>query len=460
MRLRSARSSSVPPDYHEFVSDRVPPGGSEVTRELPKPYHDAVLHWQRHNFPDYPRLAEDWERFFPKDPPFCLCARLASDVSDTIYVGERRGRPKAVEPKDLDPEAAHQLLAIVRAQASTEFGSIQQHQATLARAQDPEGQAWVLRVMAEELRHGYQMIHLLTSADWSPVSDTKPADMVEEILSMKTGSHVLAAFNLEYDSFIDNVVFCAFIDRVGKYQLTMQKVAAYKPFAASMPPMLREEAFHLATGVVPLRRWVEKAAEPSALVTMDQLQRAVSKWSGRGLEMFGDERGGETNVRLGLKDKTNRQAQDEYVAECEQMLDDLNVRFLRARYPAKDRDDVDRIYADLKRDRGRHDGVSWDDDLLKLPHRGFFRRRGEFAFQPIGFDGRRFDDVEAYIAHVRDRLPEAYRASIDVSHWAETQRKVARGEVELKEAIKSMPRLARVGGACPCANSVRWVMER
>ena len=431
----------------------------EVRSELPKSYHNAVLHWQRHEFPDYPRLARDWEKYFPKDQPFCLCAKIAQKVSETIDVGERRGQPKATAPKDLDPDAAHQLLGIIRAQASTEFGSIQQHQATLARAQDPQDQAWVLRVMAEELRHGYQMIHLLTSADWSPVTDTKPADMVEEILSMKTGSHVLAAFNLEYDSFVDNVVFCAFIDRVGKYQLTMQKVAAYKPFAASMPPMLKEEAFHLATGVVPMRRWVEKAAEPSALVTMDQLQRAVAKWAPRGLEMFGDERGGETNVKLGLKDKTNRQAHDEFIAECQQMLDDLNVRYLRAKYPGRSRDDVDAIYEKLKADRGRYDGTSWDEDMLRLPHPGFFRRRGEHAFQMIGFDGERFDDVDLYIRHVLDRLPEAYRASIDVKHWADTQRKVTSGALDLKDAVKSMPRLARVGGACPCTNSVRWVME-
>src|SRR3546814_18509583 len=67
--------------------------------------------------------------------------------------------------------------------------------------------------------------------------------------------------------------------------------------------------------------WVEKAAEPSALVTMDQLQRAVAKWAPRGLEMFGDERGGDTNVRLGLKDKSNRQAHDEFIAECQQKLE-------------------------------------------------------------------------------------------------------------------------------------------
>src|SRR5205814_6995537 len=115
--------------------------------------------------------------------------------------------------------------------------------------------------MAEELRHGYQMFHLLLSQDWSHVSGgVQGEEMVEEILSMQTGSHVLAAFNLEYDSFVDNVVFAALIDRVGKHQLTMQKANAYLPMATSMPPFLREEAFHLATGVIPLRRWVDQAA--------------------------------------------------------------------------------------------------------------------------------------------------------------------------------------------------------
>ena len=39
------------------------------------------------------------------------------------------------------------------------------------------------------------------------------------------------------------------------------------------------------------------------------------------------------------------------------------------------------------------------------------------------------------------------------------QRGVAAGTIELKKAIASMPRLARVGGACPCSKSVRWVMD-
>ena len=427
--------------------------------QLPREYHEAVVHWQRHNFPDYPKLADQWDAYFPKDDAFCLCARIQQTMPDQIEVGDRAGQPKAIVPKELDQKAAEELLAIIRAQASTEFGSIQQHQATLARASDPQDQAWVLRVMAEELRHGYQMIHLLTSADWSPVTDAKPQDMVEEILSMKTGSHVLAAFNLEYDSFVDNIVFAAFIDRVGKYQLTMQKVNAYQPMAASMPPMLREEAFHLAAGVIPMRRWAEAAVRADALITMPTLQKVVNKWFGRGLEMFGDERGGKTAVQLGLKDRTNRVAQDEYIAECEKMLDDINQRYVRARFPKLAREEADALYERVKAERATVDGLSWDEDLLKLPHRGFFRRRGEHAFKLIGVDGAIFEDVEPYIAHVRDHLPEAYLASVDVKHWADLQRGVTNGTVPLENALKSMPRLARVGGACPCANSVRWVVD-
>ena len=430
---------------------------NDQTRTLPRPYHDAIEHWQRHNFPDYPKLAEEWDRFFPRDEPFCLCAKIASDTSADIEVGDRKGSPKAVVPSELPAEAAQHLLMQIRAQASTEFGSIQQHQATLARAQEPQDHAWALRVMAEELRHGYQMVHLLTSADWSPATDTKPADMVEEILSMQTGSHVLAAFNLEYDSFLDNVVFAAFIDRVGKYQLTMQKISAYKPYASSMPPMLREEAFHLAAGVIPLRRWVEAAARGDGYIGMPDIQRAIHKWFGRGLEMFGDERGGQTNVKFGLKDMANREAQDMYIDEVQRMLDDLNERYVRARFPNVSRDEAEKRFARL-RAGDTVEGVR-PEELLRLPDPRFFRRRGEPAYQMVGTHGESFDDVEKYVAHVLANLPEAYRASIDVKHWADTQRKVVRGEMPLKEAINSMPRLARVGGGCPCAKSVRWVQD-
>jgi 1,2-phenylacetyl-CoA epoxidase catalytic subunit len=268
-----------------------------TTRKLPKKYHDAVLRWRDEFLPDYDFLMENWETHFPNDRRFEICAFRELGICDEIECGADKGKPKYRRACELQPEQAGHLLGAIRAQASTEFGSIQQHRLTLSRAQNEEEQFWVLRMMAEELRHGYQMLHLLIEDDWSAVTDDSGADMLEEILSMTTGSHVLGAFNIDFDSFVDNVVFCALIDRVGKYQLAMQKISAYKPMAESMPQMLREEAFHLATGVVPMRRWATAAAKGEVFVTMQMLQKAVAKWLPRGLEMFGDERGGGTNVR-------------------------------------------------------------------------------------------------------------------------------------------------------------------
>src|SRR3972149_6196435 len=95
-----------------------------LPRAAPREHHEAVLHWQRHNFPDYPKLAEIWDRYFPRDEPFCLCAKVADGMSDVIEIGDLIGKPKARRPAELAPEAAHILLGQIRAQASTEFGSI------------------------------------------------------------------------------------------------------------------------------------------------------------------------------------------------------------------------------------------------------------------------------------------------------------------------------------------------
>ena len=425
---------------------------------LPKKYHDAVLHWQRHNFPDYGLLPENWQKYFPSDPEFCLCAKMEVGMGDKVEVGDAKGEKRREKPGELGEEPAKHLLAIIRAQASTEFGSIQQHEGTLARAQDDEDRFWVLRVMAEELRHGYQMFHLLVSQDWSGVSGQKAEEMVEEILSMQTGSHVLDAFNLEYDSFVDNVVFAAVIDRVGKYQLSMQRVCSYKPFAASMPPMLREEAFHLAAGVIPLRRWVQRAAQGNALITTSAIQKAFNKWMPRGLEMFGHEKGGDSNIRFGFKNMKNAEAQSLYYDECKRMVADLNQRFIRARLPKHSPEEAEALAEQLIKDRGRHEGIT-HEDMIELPDRGFFRRKGDAAYTMVGFSGESFTDVEEYVRHLAAHLPEPYLHSRDMKQYVESLRQVAGGTMTRDQAIKKMPVLKRVGGMCPCSKSVRWVMD-
>ena len=426
---------------------------------LEKKYHSAVEHWRRHHFKDYETLLDNWEKYFPKDEKFCLCAKMEIGTSDVIQVGDQKGEKKRLDPDQLTEDQARHLLAIIKAQASTEFGSIQQHAGTIDRAHDDQDRAWVMRVMAEELRHGYQMLHLLLSKDWSHVSGGVTGEqMVEEILSMTTGNHVLDAFNLDYDSFMDNITFAAFIDRVGKYQLTMQKVCAYKPMADSMPPMLREEAFHLAAGVIPLRRFAERAATGDPLANLELVQQSVNKWFARGLEMFGDERGGHKNIQLGFKDLTNRQAVDQYTEECRKMIRDINTRFVRARFPDYTPDKVEAVIEELERTRGTHKGLSYDE-ILRLPDSRFFRRKGEHAFQMVGVYGEAFSDANEYLRYLGKHLNSGYIASRDMRLYAETLRKVVAGELSVEDGVKAMPKLKRLGGTCPCSKSVRWVME-
>ncbi len=428
------------------------------TREalLPGKYHDAVVKWRNTFIPDFDFLTENWEKHFPKEPHFKLCAFRELGICNDIECGDDVGKPKLTCPSELGPERAHHLLGAIRAQASTEFGSIQQHRLTLARAQEEVDQVWMLRMMAEELRHGYQMLHLLLEDDWSSVSDQSGPDLVEEILSMQTGSHVLGAFNIDFDSFVDNIVFCALIDRVGKYQLAMQRVSAYKPMAESMPKMLREEAFHLAAGVVPMRRWVTEAAQGDVYISMDMLQKAFNKWLPRGLEMFGDERGGGSNVRMGLKPQKNAEAQAEYRVEVGKLVDDLNMRYLRARVPELSRNEANKVLKSILTERVSQKGVAWED-LIHLSDADFFRRRGVPAFTMTGWDGTVFEKFEDYIVHLRQHLPESYLAGRDFKDYAETLKQVAAGEVTAVDASRRMPRLSRVGGSCPCSKSVRWV---
>ncbi|HVT57068.1 MAG TPA: Phenylacetic acid catabolic protein [Thermoanaerobaculia bacterium] len=427
------------------------------TASLPQSFHSAVVKWREAFLPDYEFLLENWDKHFPNDPRFELCAYRQLGMCTEIECGELKGNPKYGQAAQMLPEQAHHVLGAIRAQASTEFGSIQQHRLTLARAQEEEEQFWILRMMAEELRHGYQMLHLLAEDDWSSVSKESGAEMIEEILSMTTGSHVLGAFNIDFDSFVDNVVFCALIDRVGKYQLSMQRQSAYQPMAESMPQMLREEAFHLAAGVVPMRRWVTAAARGEGFLSVEMLQRAINKWLPRGLEMFGDERGGGTNLRYGLKPMKNAEAQQLYREEVDKLVRDLNLRYLRARLPelshAAAADALARLLA------GETVQEIRPEELLRLPHSEFFRRRGVPALRMVGAGGEAFGDLDSYLRHLAPNLPEAYRAGRDFKDYVDLLRQVQRGEIPVQAAASQLPSLRRVGGACPCSKSVRWVID-
>jgi 1,2-phenylacetyl-CoA epoxidase catalytic subunit len=402
-----------------------------ATTTITPKYHSAIVDWQERNFPELKILVKHWDDYFKGVPPFELLAKVGDLSSDVIEVGQYAGRPRFEKAKEMVGNAFFSARDIVRAQCSTELGSIQQHRITLDRAVSDKAKFAVLRIMAEELRHAYQMFWVLDQdPTWKkPGLGDVARQTIEELLSMELGGHVLDAFNIDFNDFLDNVTYATVIDLVGKYQLEMQQVFSYAPMARSMGPMLQEEAFHLGSGRKLLKEIGQMAARGEGDYSIDDLQRALCLWYPRGLEMFGNEQGGETALTFGFKDKINGTAQSEYIEEVLGVVRNVNVAIVQERIPGMSRPDAHALIDEIERSGDPKQGVQ-PNDLLLLPDRKFFRKRGpdDLVFRPYDVRGQLLTEEgrelspEGYLRFLSTVLPSKFIGSREYVKYVEQMR--------------------------------------
>lgn len=401
------------------------------TTTLQERYHKAILDWQRRHFPELNLLQDNWDKYFKGTQPFQLVAKVGNNVSDTIEVGQYQGRPKFSRASEMRGNMFYQARNIIRAQASTELGSIQQHRMSLEQSLGDESKYCVLRVMAEELRHAYQMFWVLDDdATWRSAGHTDVAEeTIDELLGMETGEHVLDAFNIRFGTFVDNAMFTMVIDLVGKHQLAMQRVFSYAPMARSMPPMFLEEGFHLGTGRRLIKEICLRGSRGEGDWSVQDVQRTLNQWLPRGVEMFGNEDAGQTNITFGFKDKSNGAALTEYLAEVQGVLDDINAALVQTRAPGLSRDEaVAAARGTIARGDPTH-GLG-RDDLLRLPSKRFFRRRGpeDVMLQPYDLDGELLTEggkpvaPDVYLRYLATQLPAHYLQDADFLQYADKLR--------------------------------------
>jgi hypothetical protein len=209
----------------------------------------------------------------------------------------------------------------------------------------------------------------------------------------------------------------------------MQRVFAYQPMAQSMGPMLQEESFHMASGVNPLKKIAAMAADEKGSFSLQEIQKHLNKWFARGLEMFGNETGGGTNVQYGFKSLENGEAQRQYIQEVqEQVVDPVNFEILKVRKKG----DIDRKTAKETAERVLRTGEAEPgirpDELLYLPDPQYLRRRGIHAWKlasPRGEIARSLEDFERELART---LPDRYRETEDYkSYVSELRTRVSGG---------------------------------
>src|SRR5919106_471935 len=192
------------------------------------------------------------------------------------YKGQRKW-PTIMHIPDQRIRDALQNLIIF--QGDTEFASVEQQRSLLQNAPSDYDLLSIYRVMAEEMRHGWQMSYLLVTH----FGDEGKRE-AEKLLQRRAEEHerLLGSFNELVENWLDFFAYTQFIDRDGKYQLQMLSTSAFAPLSRSMKPMLKEESFHLGTGNNGLLRIVKAGKIPVPI-----MQRYFNKWVSTAFDLFG-----------------------------------------------------------------------------------------------------------------------------------------------------------------------------
>jgi benzoyl-CoA 2,3-dioxygenase component B len=318
-------------------------------------------------------------------------------AGSTIEFGDFEGMPKWQRRMQIPQQNIRDaIISMVSVQGDTEFASVEQQNHLLETAPTEYDKKSALRIMCEEQRHGWQMAYLLCTY-FGEHGVREAAKLLER--NAQEGTRILGSFNAPIDHWLDFFCFTHFIDRDGKFQLKMLSTSSFKPLAASMGPMLKEESFHLGTGANGLRRIVKQGVIPCAF-----LQKYVNKWVSTGLDLFGtdDSTSAQWAYVFGVKGRYDERESSE---EADRLhLNEASREF----YFQELRDEMRRIST------ARMEG----EPELFIPSDRFNRGIGKFAGERYTLDGEMFEgndsDWQAYLDEVlpsdedEDRLMNDY----------------------------------------------------
>jgi len=289
------------------------------------------------NFDGWVELFGQWKNSMGVDHPYILNYKFEPKYgqleNDEIEFGVYQGRKKWERLSQVpDQRMRDALLNYIVFQGDTEFASVEQQRFLFNNAPSEYDAASLARIMTEEMRHGWQMSHLLVTY----FGDSGKLE-AQKLLERRAFQHnrLLGSFNADIESWLDLFTYTQFIDRDGKYQLGMLAHSGFAPLARSMGPMLKEESFHLGTGNNGMMRIVKAGVIPTAI-----LQKYINKWVPTAYDLFGTDHSGSAHWAYvwGLKGRfdegasdtpadlefMNEYARNLYIKECEGLLERIN----------------------------------------------------------------------------------------------------------------------------------------
>ncbi len=339
-------------------------------------------------FDDWVDLFRVWQKDIGVDYPeitnYRFEAKFGPTRSNEIEFGAYKGRPKWEKVVSIpDQRMRDALLNLIVYQGDTEFASVEQQRRLFQTAPSEHDRQSLCRVVTEEMRHGWQMCHLLMH-HFGYSGRVEAQKMLERRAFDQ--KRLLGAFNQDVNNWLDFFVYTDFVDRDGKYQLTMLSYSGFAPLAQSMIPMLKEESFHLGTGQDGIKRIVKAGVIPLAII-----QRYINKWVPVSLDLFGVDRSSSAHwfYVWGLKGRY-----DEPTARADANLERMNEHS-RELYHQECVKLVDMI----------NKNVPAGHPLLYVPDVKFNRHIGEHAHKPYDVHGELLDE-RAFPAYLQEMLPQ------------------------------------------------------
>jgi benzoyl-CoA 2,3-epoxidase subunit B len=309
------------------------------------------------------------------------------NVLPHIEFGDYKGKPKWERPLQIPHQNIRDaLLHLITVQGDTEFASVEQQRHLLESAPTEYDRKSALRIMAEEQRHGWQMCHLLME-HFGQAGAREAQKLLQR--NANEGNRILGSFNEPTKNWLDFFVFTQFVDRDGKYQLKMLSHSAFKPLAASMGPMLKEESFHLGTGANGLRRIVK-----AGVVPIPVLQRAFNRWIPTAFDLFGKDGSSSSEWAFvwGLKARYDEEKPEVNAVEPDKRM--LNA-YNRNLY----REEIVREVELLNK------GVPEGQPKLVVPAASFHRAIGDDVGAEVHVDGTPWKGKGSYADYLASVLP-------------------------------------------------------
>lgn len=162
------------------------------------------------------------------------------------------------------------------------------------------------KLMQQEVEHGVITARILRSLGQGPV-----AGVIQQYL-----------FHLPIESFCDLAFFNGLGDRVGCYIGETWEGVPYEPLLTVAERLHKDEVFHATFGMNNLRR---VCSTPEGLAEANE---KVAIWWPAALDMFGrsDSNFSDKYVKWGLRQKSNEELRQQYIADTRPMLEELRIR--------------------------------------------------------------------------------------------------------------------------------------